>query len=80
MTEVKESTHGLDKVRATFVCYRDFADQKPFEIKDFTEDVDAVLEFIDNVEAEGGADTPEDVAGALRKVLDQPWGGANAYK
>jgi hypothetical protein len=57
------------KVRATFIGYRDFGDQKRFEIQPFTEDIQKVREFISKCSATGGNDMPEDVAGGLKQCL-----------
>lgn len=53
--------------------YRDVTDgDKQFEQMDpsgaFTSDVSVVEKFMDTLEATGGDDYPEDVAGALMKV------------
>ena len=42
---VKAQNEGLT-VRASFVGYRDITDRDRFDIKDFTEDLDAVKDFI----------------------------------
>jgi hypothetical protein len=65
---VVASSQGL-KVRATFIGYRDFGDQKRFEIQPFTEDIQKVREFISKCSATGGNDMPEDVAGGLKQCL-----------
>lgn len=57
--ECKEE--GNLKVRVCFVGYRDITDRSRFEIMEFTEDVNAIRDFIKITRAEGGGDTPEDL-------------------
>jgi len=62
------------KVRTAFVGYRDFCDKNAlFDLHDFSYDADKVKEFINNVEAKGGGDFPEDIHGGIRKALDLSW-------
>ena len=49
------------KVSFTFVGYRDIKDTLRFTIQDFTEDNDKVKKLISGLDAQGGADMPEDV-------------------
>ena len=58
--ECKEDGGNL-KVRVCFVGYRDIKDRKRFAVKEFTEDIDSVKQFINGTRAEGGADEPEDL-------------------
>jgi len=59
------------EVRVAFVGYRDFCDTKNiFYIHDFTFDLDHMKETIGKQQAIGGGDSPEDVQGGLRQVLD----------
>lgn len=62
-------------IRISFVGYRDFdCDQtNRYVTMDFTEDVELAKDFISKVNATGGADTPEDIAGGLKKGLEQTW-------
>merc|ERR1712013_479335 len=60
-------------VRASFVGYRDITDHNRFNIIDFTEDLDAVKNFISKMQADGGADFPEDVQGGFNKVFGLNW-------
>lgn len=55
------------------VCYRDFGDKEQFIIVPFTEDISIVQNTLKNTKALGGSDQPEDVAGALQKVLELDW-------
>lgn len=52
------------------VFYRDFEDTRPFEIIPFMDDISLQIQSID---AYGGYDIPEDVAGGYEKVLDMNW-------
>ena len=70
--ECKEDGGNL-KVRVCFVGYRDIKDRKRFAVKEFTEDIDSVKQFINGTHAEGGADEPEDLQGGLKLALLQDW-------
>jgi len=69
--ECKEE--GNLKVRVCFVGYRDIKDHQRFTIKEFTDDIASVREFINGTLAQGGADTPEDLQGGLKLALHQDW-------
>jgi hypothetical protein len=73
INKVKEENENLC-VRVCFVGYRDIKDTHRFTIHGFTEDLDAVKTFISKVNAEGGADMPEDVQGGFNKAFQQDWG------
>jgi len=73
ITNVVDSCDGKLKVRVCFVGYRDHCDTQRFSIKDFSDDIESVKNFIHGVQAIGGGDFPEDVVGGLRKCLDQNW-------
>ena len=49
------------RVRVSFVGYRDFGDREQYSTMDFTENLDAVKDYISKQNAEGGGDMPEDV-------------------
>ena len=66
---VKQNNPSLT-VKASFVGYRDIGDRNRFEIKDFTDDLDGVKSFINQMDATGGGDMPEDVQGGFNKVLN----------
>jgi len=53
-----------------FIGYRDHLDKKRFAIKNLTEDIDEIKNWIDGVKAEGGGDIPEDVTGGMKKCLE----------
>jgi hypothetical protein len=65
------------KVRVAFVGYRDIGDEgQPagrFEIQPFVESAAQVEAFVSRVQATGGDDAPEDIAGALAKAKDLDW-------
>ena len=60
-------------VRVCFIGYRDIKDSRRFDIFQFSEDLDAVVQFISRMEASGGGDTPEDVQGGLNHALNMKW-------
>jgi len=72
ITNVVSSTSGLD-VRVSFVGYRDHCDSQRFSIQPFSNDIDKVKNFIANVNATGGGDTPEDLTGGLNECLKLDW-------
>ena len=54
--------HKELKVRIAFVGYRDFCDgNNQFAIKDFTENIDEIRNYINSQTPMGGGDMPEDV-------------------
>lgn len=66
--------HADLKVRIAFVGYRDFCDNRnQFAIKDFTENIDEVRNFINSQMPMGGGDMPEDVVGSWLKVEKLSW-------
>lgn len=64
--------HPEAEFETAFVGYRDYGDAQPFVITDFTSP-GAMLDSIQDVHAEGGNDTAEDVAGGLQKVCNLEW-------
>ena len=59
--------------KLSFVGYRDFGDTIPFIVIDFTDDISLIQKIIQSIDADGGDDISEDVAGALEKVLNLSW-------
>ncbi|AYV75675.1 MAG: hypothetical protein Terrestrivirus2_183 [Terrestrivirus sp.] len=51
------------------IAYRDFSDREHFETLNFTDNIDLVAEFLTNVHASGGGDSPEDVKGSFVHAL-----------
>ena len=64
---------GSLKCRVSFVGYRDFHDNRRFELMPFNENIEEVKTFISKVAADGGADEPEDLQGGLKLGLLQDW-------
>lgn len=60
---------GQLKCRVSFVGYRDICDERRFEVMAFNENIDEVRTFINGVQADGGADLPEDMQGGLKLSL-----------
>ena len=83
ITKVKEEINKImdfltastikSDIKMSFIGYRDYCDSKRFEIAGFTNDVNYLKNFISNANADGGGDTPEDIAGGLKKVMEQRW-------
>lgn len=67
-------TNGNLKIRLAMVGYRDFCDGKDrLQVLDFVSSVNEFERFVDKLSAKGGGDTPEDMAGAVKKALDLSW-------
>lgn len=83
ITAVKENVCNIIKetqnqfpgtqIRLAFLAYRDINDHDRFEINDFTEDAQSIINFAQKLQAQGGADGPEDVNGALQKSVELSW-------
>ena len=68
------------KVLMGFLGYRDVNDKKQFEVFPFSEKPEEMVEFLKQVEADGGDDTAEDIKGAFEQVqknFDLPESGQN---
>ena len=65
--------HAGSIVRVGFVGYRDYGDSNRFEVADFTEDIQYFETFLGKIEASGGNDAAEDVAGGFLKANEQSW-------
>ena len=60
------------KIRVSFIGYRDFnraEDTREYFIKEFTENITEINDYINNLNCKGGGDLPEDVVGALKMAL-----------
>lgn len=57
-------------LRLALVGYRDFCDSTRFgfEVLDFVTSADEFESFLSCLDASGGGDTPEDLAGAIQKA------------
>ncbi|KAG7364997.1 alpha-kinase family protein [Nitzschia inconspicua] len=60
-------------LRVAVVGYRDISDANRFEVLDFTTSINDFESFVAKLVAEGGADAPEDVAGAIQKTNGLSW-------
>ncbi|CAD8169819.1 unnamed protein product [Paramecium pentaurelia] len=67
--DIFNKTVSQTLIRIAFVGYRDFKDDKHIQYHDFTTDVDLIKQFISTLEATGGNDQAEDVAGGIEQVL-----------
>ena len=59
------------------VFYRDFGDREQLKVVDFTSNTVDFTSDINNVEAYGGNDCCEDVAGGLKAAVDLNWDDAD---
>ena len=70
-------------IRISFVGYRDYVEvSKPegqYVSIDFTPNIHEVEEFISNIDAYGGGDEPEDIAGAFKLALEMNWQSKAKY-
>lgn len=69
---VKRTNQGL-QFRAAVVGYRDIGDSPRFEVLDFTTSVEEFETFVSALRPIGGADAPEDMAGAVQKACTLSW-------
>ncbi len=66
--------HFNIQIRVSVVAYRDHCDGKKIqEIFPFNTDIASCQKFISGLEATGGGDGPEDVAGGFENALMQDW-------
>lgn len=69
--------HPGKRFRLALVGYRDYCDEKRFNVVDFTEDIASVktvlAHLIENGDVTGGGDAPEDVAGAFQQLIGLSW-------
>ena len=73
--KIKKDSPGID-IRFAYEGYRDFADLKEGEkyyTIDFMTDYEGFKEQLDQIEAKGGGDDAEDVAGGLDAGLNMSW-------
>lgn len=71
---------GAMTVEFSFVCYRDFSENENIVSTDFTTEVPSIKAFVATLEAIGGGDFPEDMAGGLAEASRMKWDGGNAVK
>ncbi|KAJ3106441.1 hypothetical protein HDU96_008218, partial [Phlyctochytrium bullatum] len=72
MQQVKQQINNFEP-RVAFVGYRDYKDDERFVVKDFTTNLDTMVDFVGTIVAKGGRDYPEDVKGGLCEVLKLDW-------
>jgi Alpha-kinase family/von Willebrand factor type A domain len=78
-SSIKEIAHRVMhtnpdlKLRVAVVGHRDLSDNDRFEILDFTSSIADFETFVSKLVADGGADAPEDIAGAIQKANGLSW-------
>eukprot|EP00826_Nyctotherus_ovalis_P036659 TRINITY_DN3273_c0_g1_i14.p1 TRINITY_DN3273_c0_g1~~TRINITY_DN3273_c0_g1_i14.p1 ORF type:complete len:590 (+),score=175.06 TRINITY_DN3273_c0_g1_i14:141-1910(+) len=67
--------HKLIKTqpRIAFIGFRDKKDKQQIEFKDFTTNASEMVEFLKEIECDGGDDPCEDLVTPLKKVLTLDW-------
>jgi Mg-chelatase subunit ChlD len=71
--DTKEAFLNESHVRIAVVGYKDHGDYPNVEFLDFTSSVGTVHNFLDRLEASGGADIPEDVLGGIQQAINASW-------
>ena len=72
--------HDGARINISVVAYRDHTDgNKRLEVLPFTAKKDIVLNFVSNLVAMGGGDSPEDVCGGFDEALKQKWTATAKY-
>ena len=61
------------RVRFGMVLYKDRGDEYVTRVVPFTEDLQAFQSALEQVEASGGGDTPEDLQAALQAAMEMSW-------
>ena len=70
--KIKTSSPGIE-VRFGFECYCDISDPENYYEIDFETDIEKIKKILDKMEAKGGEDDAEDVAGGFNKGLTLSW-------
>ena len=70
--KIKTSSPGIE-VRFGFECYCDISDPENYYEIDFETDIEKIKKILDKMEAKGGEDDAEDVAGGFNKGLSLSW-------
>ncbi|TGJ79403.1 hypothetical protein E0Z10_g9349 [Xylaria hypoxylon] len=73
MGDIKAAFLKESDVRISVVGYKDHADTPNVQFLDFTPSIDQVSQFLNQLDAVGGGDTPEDVLGGVRQALHASW-------
>ena len=55
------------------VTYRDLSDSNRFEVMDFDPSIDKFVAFVGALQAEGGDDSAEDLAGGVQQTNALSW-------
>jgi hypothetical protein len=72
--------HFNIKIRVSIVAYRDHCDGDMIsEVFGFSDNIEACQKFLKNLDATGGGDLPEDVAGGFENALKQDWQAKSRY-
>jgi len=74
--EIMEAATKIDQratTRISFVGYRDFEDTERFVVTQFTTGLNTIRSQLSPINASGGGDAPEDIAGGLDQVLKLDW-------
>ena len=75
---VRTQNYGI-QIRVSIIAYRDIRDTKRFEVLPFTEETALPKKFLAGLEADGGDDGPEDIAGGFQRGLEQDWQAKARY-
>ncbi|KAI0835912.1 hypothetical protein F5Y06DRAFT_274734 [Hypoxylon sp. FL0890] len=73
MSDIKEAFLNEAEVRIAVVGYKDHRDTLNIQFLDFTRSADRVRQFLNQLEATGGGDKPEDVLGGVRQAINASW-------
>ena len=77
--KVKEANNNV-RILLSIMMYRDQNDEYITLYNDFTEDINAQLEFLNAQSAQGGGDFPEAVEVAFAKAAAQQWTSGTSTK
>jgi hypothetical protein len=67
---IRDAVPGVS-IRVGAVIYRDRQDTTPLSRRDFSTDVDAFVDWLATLHAEGGGDTPEDMNRGLHEAMTE---------
>ena len=79
--EIQSNCAGIE-IFLGFIGYKDFNDLdfgEEYINLEFTKDYESIKKNIQNAEAEGGGDYPEDLCGALSLALNKNWNGKSRF-
>ena len=69
-------------IRLSFIGYRDFytkEEKREYFIKEFTDKINEVKDYISTLDCLGGGDLPEDLIGAMKLALNMKWESKAKY-